>query len=446
MKRSASCSKWLIGVAIACLLIFTAGGAFSADQQPGANPLRAIPRKSESRSAPVANAAAVGTSVRAKISTSGDETPPQVAKSVVAKQGSSHTQQKVKPAAYRRRVTNSGRLEPTPYHEELNHTSILQGTVTVQEQPGEFVGEEAGCADCAGRMFAPDAMGGIDHCCGGVGCYQCCLIPCPTISLDDLAVFAGAHGFTGPMNRGQTGSFGFNEGLNWGGQIPCMNNCWAMQFGARFTQSNLSGAEFTPDIRHQTFLTGGVFRRVDWGLQGGVVFDYLNDDWYTDTDLTQLRAEVGWVFPCAQEIGFWMTASLDENTAVSQVISGNQVVPTPETWEATDLYAFYYRHRFQDWEGAMGRVYAGFTGAGDGFLGADFRVPLACDLALETGFAYLVPEENKGPVGTGNEQESWNVAVGLVWYPGCGTAVNKSYCAPLLNVADNGSFMVDKIR
>ena len=40
--------------------------------------------------------------------------------------------------------------------------------------------------------------------------------------------------------------------------------------------------------------------------------------------------------------------------------------------------------------------------------------------------------------------ESWNVAITLVWYPGCGTAIGNDYFRPLLNVADNGNFMVDR--
>jgi hypothetical protein len=219
-----------------------------------------------------------------------------------------------------------------------------------------------------------------------------------------------------------------------------------MQLGAQVTQANLSGSEFTPETRHQTFVTGGLFRRVDCGLQYGLVFDYLSDDWYTNTDLTQLRAEVAWVFPCAHELGFWMTASMDEDTADATVFDNQIPVTGPASWEGTDLYAFFYRHRFSGWEGANGRLFAGFSGESDGFIGSDVQVPLTCDIALQAGFAYLVPEESKGPASTGNEQESWNVGISLVWYPGCATSSSKSYFTPLFNVADNGSFMVDQVR
>jgi hypothetical protein len=453
MKRIERCS---VGLSVAGLsfILAIAPARLSAQQTPGPNPLRTATRshKADSKAA-----TAVGTSVRPN---SGKGTgKPAVAKAVAqqpvqARRSTGRPQHSVQPATYRRRVARQDHVEGLPLGETIHDEPILQGTVTVPDHPGEIIGEDL--ADHMGGMTGGDCGGGCDGgcggggcdggCCGSSACMQCCSIPCPRISWDDLTIFAGVQGFTGPKNRGQTGSFGFHEGFNWGSPVPC-TDCLGIQLGARFAQSNLSAAEFTPDNRNQVFLTGGLFRRVDWGLQGGIVFDYLHDDWYTETVLSQLRAEIGWVFPCSHEIGFWMTQSLEEDTAVSRVFTTPVVnVLITETWEATDLYAFYYRHHFQEWEGATGRVFAGWSGGSDGYIGTDFHAPLTCDLALEAGFAYLVPEQAEGPAAIGNEQESWNVAVSLVWYPGCGTAFGKSYSAPLFNVADNGSFMVDRIR
>jgi hypothetical protein len=275
---------------------------------------------------------------------------------------------------------------------------------------------------------------GGDGCmeCGGNGCYDCCLIPCPRIPWDELTIFGGVEAFTGPKNLGQTGSFGFHQGVNWGAPLPCSNGCLAMQLGGSVTQSSLSGAEFSPETRHQAFVTGGLFRRVDCGLQYGIAYDYQSDDWYTNTNLTQLRGEVAWVFPCAHELGFWMTSSLDEDQTTAVLFTDQIPATETATWEATDLYAFFYRHRL--------------SGASDGLIGTDLRVPLTCDIAVEAGFTYLVPEEAKGPAAAGNEEEAWNVGISLVWYPGCKTATSRSYFAPLFNVADNGSFMVDRLR
>lgn len=282
--------------------------------------------------------------------------------------------------------------------------------------PHEFIEDEI--EDCGG--------------CGGRACLQCC---CPMIPWHEFQLFAGAQGFTGPVNRGQAGSFGYHQGINWGTQLPRLGGGeLGMQLGARTTQTNLSGADFTPDSRYQVFLTAGLFRRVDCGLQGGVAYDYLSEDWYLEGDLSQIRGELSWMFPADHELGFWFTSGLGRDTADSQV--GNRA-PVAETWEATDLYAFFYRHRFEC--GLESRIYAGFSGAGDGLLGNDFLVPLNDNWAVQANYTYLSPEQSGFPVGAQNE--SWNVGISVVWYPGCNRARSCDYYRPLLNVADNGSFI-----
>ncbi|MCA9120130.1 MAG: hypothetical protein H6822_23750 [Planctomycetaceae bacterium] len=306
-------------------------------------------------------------------------------------------------------------------------SELLEGDVIYE---GDMIFEEGGKGPIVGTS-----------CCGGGGCLQCCAIPCPQICFDNFEVFAGVQGFTGPVNRGQTGSFGFHEGFNWGAPVPCFGALGA-QLGLQTTQSNLSGAEFTDETRHQLFATGGLFRRVDWGLQGGVVFDYLSDDWYANTSLAQMRGEMSWVFPCLHELGFWFASSTRNDTQVSTFSNGAAAIT--ETFESTNLYAFFYRHHFEALEGAQARVYAGWTGDSDGLIGADLRLPLSCDWALEGGFTYLIPEQATGVVGRGHAEESWNIGMSLVWYPGARSAYGNDYYRPLFNVANNGSFMVGR--
>ncbi|HEU0067745.1 MAG TPA: DUF6666 family protein, partial [Nitrospiraceae bacterium] len=157
-------------------------------------------------------------------------------------------------------------------------------------------------------------------------------------------------------------------------------------------------------------------------------------------EVTQLRGEASWVFPCAHELGFWFTAALDEDTATS-TFDRPRAFET-DTFEPIDLYAFFYRHRFADASGAQARFYAGFTGDSDGLIGGDLRLPLSCDFSLECAFTYLVPEEATAavPIG-GHQEEAWNVSIGFVWYPGARTAIDNDYFRPLFNVADNGSFI-----
>src|SRR5438874_13180462 len=124
---------------------------------------------------------------------------------------------------------------------------------------------------------------GLGRWCGRGRCMWvplCIFLPLPP--LDGLELYTGVQGFTGPANRGGSGSFGFHEGFNWG--LP-IGGFMAGQFGANFTQSNFDGNYLTNATRDQTFLTGGLYRRVDWGFQGGLVVDYLHDDWDYAADL-----------------------------------------------------------------------------------------------------------------------------------------------------------------
>ena len=301
---------------------------------------------------------------------------------------------------------------------------VIQGDVVY----GSSLSETLGCD------------GGIG--CGKLGiCTDGCLIPCPRIDWQKWEFFTGVSGFTGPANRGGHGSFGFNEGFNWTSSLDRIG--WGYltaQAGFRAVQSGLSGTDFTEEDRKQTFVTLGLFRRADWGLQGGAVVDYMHDDWYYDMDLLQVRAELSWMYPSGHEFGFWMATDADHARTTSRV-----GVPFPTTtteeWRSTDLYAFFFRHTSCD-TGAVGRIFGGFTGSKDGLIGADLTVPFATQWALDAEFTYLIPEEGSGPEGS--SEEGWNVGLYLVYYPGCKTAYDKNYNKPLFDTGGNGNFFVDR--
>lgn len=288
-----------------------------------------------------------------------------------------------------------------------------------------------------------------EPCCDDGSCGECALEPCcglPLLPLDNLELFAGVQGFTGPTNRGGTGSFGFYEGLNWAAPFPIFQSCLGMQFGSRVTHSNLSGAEFTPDTRTQVFVTGGLFRRVDFGLQGGVVIDHLNDSWYRSASLTNLRAELSWVFDGQDDLGFWFTHNTRNSVdRVSRLVINGNASNQTQTWTGTDLYAFFYRRQFGECRDGEARIFGGFTGQSDAVLGLDGRLPLTDTWSLQAGFTYLVPKQGSGTaLNAAYAQESWNLGLGLVWVPGRAWAnPNSRYYRPLFNVADNGNFMLD---
>ena len=103
-------------------------------------------------------------------------------------------------------------------------------------------------------------------------------------------------------------------------------------------------------------------------------------------------------------------------------------------FEVNDLYAFYYRRQFQC--GGEGRLFVGGTNNDQGLVGGDVRVPLNPCWSLQADFLYVVPADDSD---FGFAEETWNVALGVVWTPfakpGC-----PAYCRPLLDVANNGTF------
>ena len=100
--------------------------------------------------------------------------------------------------------------------------------------------------------------------------------------------------------------------------------------------------------------------------------------------------------------------------------------------------------RFGECEENYLRAYAGFTSQSDALLGFDSRMQLNANWALSSGFTFLVPAEHSGlGLDAGHAQEAWNIFTGFVWTPGCKTT-ERSYYSPLLNVADNGTFFIDR--
>lgn len=315
-----------------------------------------------------------------------------------------------------------------PFFTEQN--AVSHGGVVMNDgMPAE------GCADCGCYGGARDGLRVLRPCADG------CLIPCPKISVDNTQVFAGAQGYTNISNRGETGSFGFHEGVNLGGPFPFLHVLdLSMQIGVMGTQSNHNGASFTPSSRDQLFVTGGLFHRVDWGFQGGVVVDYMHEDWYYSLDAFQVRGELSWINPENHEVGFMFALGDSTTVTDSQIVVNNQTVNFTQDWEVTDVYAFFYRKRFCE-TNAILRGYGGFTENGDGIVGADAMAPLNDSLAISGAFNYLVPNSDEVNRLPAYARESWNVQVSLVWFPGAG-ARQWTYHRPLLGVANNGTMIM----
>lgn len=298
--------------------------------------------------------------------------------------------------------------------------------------------------------------GGCDSCGGGCGygrpfCrfFNWVMGPdCDWCWSENLTAFAGVDAFTSPVDYDNKGNFGFDYGLDWGG--PLWNSFGlGYQIGGRVVNSNLSGYDqtntlgyFEDDPRNQYFITVGLFRRFRHctGFQWGAVYDYLQDDYYDDVSLHQVRAEISYRGPKQLEFGFWAAINAGDDDALS--IFGQETVTSFTSWETTDQYNLFLR-----WTSCSGnefRVWGGATGDSDGIVGADFRLPFDDRFAIAGVANYLIPGDGAGPVGA--QEEAWGIGMNLIWYPGR-TAVCASHSKwrPLFQVANNAT-MVPRLK
>ena len=265
----------------------------------------------------------------------------------------------------------------------------------------------------------------------------------------DFSASAGITGFTNATDFGLNGNFGTNEYLNWA--MPFWNAFGVgWQIGWRGVQSNFQPAtleigtrSFTKNARDQQFLTTGFFTRAfqGRGLQGGIVYDYLHDSWFENTDLAQLRYELSYVWGY-HEWGFWGAS----NTTDQLGLFGDRRQRPLGVADTLSLYNAFYRLQFGDaneW-----KVWVGGTSEADGMIGTLVRAPMHKSLALEGTFTYVIPGRNqvidldRGGEVTSFSPAAWNVSVNVVWYPaGRSRRGLASPYRPLFEVADNGSMI-----
>jgi len=299
-----------------------------------------------------------------------------------------------------------------------------------------------GCGDaCEPGCGCDDECSGKDGCACPVCCNDdlFCIGPgddesCHTVRLrwpkwQEVMVFGGVQGFKGPYDQDRdSGNFGFHEGFNIGAKVPYA--LAGYQFGYRSTQNQLNGDKDTDidDQHFQQFATAGVFRRTTDGIQGGVVWDLMNDERFHSLGYHQLRSELSVISGGTHEVGFTTTTALNDREVDDDVF-----------WEATDQYLLFYR--FHGPKGGEGRFYAGGAKDSNGIVGSDLLLPLGDKFSLLAGFTYLIPNEPNGEDGA--EEEAWNIGLGLVWhYHNQARKCHENCYRPLFNVADNGYLIV----
>ncbi len=351
---------------------------------------------------------------------------------------------------------------PMVYEEE--GPVFEEGPMLYDEGPMAYDEGPVGCGSCAqcvgqpGLGFSDPGCGFADPSCGleepgcGIGDPSCGLgttrcgsgvgrpgsdywcVPVCLPRFKDLSVWGGVQGFRGPrdFSNGRSDSnFGFTEGINISGRAPLLGLLFpqlSSQLGYQAVQSRLSGTVDSPDDRSQQFVTAGLFRRVDSGLQFGVAWDLLRDDLDEEVDYQQIRTEFSLKSPQGREFGFWSATSVDDGTVLGQV------------YETVDQYALFCRWNFgKNYEC---RFWGGVTGNDDGIFGGEFTAPLSNRWMLQSGFNYLITDQSPGPEGV--QEEAWNIGINLVWHMGrTARSGSRSPYRPLFSVANNGWMIVD---
>ena len=263
--------------------------------------------------------------------------------------------------------------------------------------------------------------------------------------LDNLTIFGGVAGFKSELDAGRNGNFGFQEGINWSG--PATPQCTvSAQVGFRAIQSNINGNSGVSSkrSRNQYFVTAGLFKRdLAYPIQGGVVFDWMDDDFYGKVKVRQLRCELSARTFSNLEYGFLGGFGVSKSGTSFINLREDPTGTTGYGIEAQQYYLLFARKHFASGGVAEGRV--GLTERGDTILSAGAEFPLSDRFTLNGGFTGMIPREGRGAGGC--RRESWDISVGFVFYFR-GGACSKPYnpCRPMFDVAGNGTFFNRIVR
>jgi hypothetical protein len=311
--------------------------------------------------------------------------------------------------------------------------------------------EDQGCPDCAPAPENPGSswFPGTGWYQGSSPCYKGnCFKNYPCMEWlwkhntaqymwENIHLFAGPQGFKSPTDLFQDGNFGFHEGLNWG--MPVWDDIGlGYQKGFEITQNNWNGTSGSGLLNHyrsQVFVTAGLFHRPirGVGIQGGMAIDFLDENYYAKTHLTQIRGEISYLGPRHNEIGFFTAQHINTSNGISPLTL------QPTTFQATDQYNVFVRRNFAS--GANGRIWGGVTGHGDGLVGGDATIYLSDRWAMTSAFNYLIPKQNS--VVPATFREDLALTINLMWWPGYRTPASRyNPYRQLFSVADNTTFLI----
>ena len=297
-------------------------------------------------------------------------------------------------------------------------------------------------------------------------CQSCCELhslcfayadPCPRVG---VYAYAGFESWRG-VSDGLTNNNGAFTGANMGIPIPLLEDYgFGWQLGATYGVYDwmgraTNGSDEANRSQQQLMVTTGVFHRADenCGWSGGFVHDFMvNDNFGTlsmEPFLGQWRAQVGYAISGKNEFGVW---------AAWHDYGSTQSFFTPDlpiTYEPIGQVNAFWHHKINPygadtwvWLGvpSQTRINEAFGGVlNDLTFGASVQAPMSDNLALSGNFQYAKAASSQGILGS--LEDSFDLSVSLVYYPGR-TAKSRTVAGrtwmPLLPVANNGSFMVDR--
>ncbi|MEC7500187.1 MAG: DUF6666 family protein [Planctomycetota bacterium] len=283
----------------------------------------------------------------------------------------------------------------------------------------------------------------------------------PTLEFVDFSI--GAESFAGPGDQGVNHNYGFNETVNLSGSW--LDGWVGWQVGARFVQADFNGMmvlsngrlsngriRHKDDIRHQEFLTVGLFHRATefqpW--QGGIAADFMEDHFYYKTDLTQLRVEVSRRMWWRLDFGTWLVFRGDSEKNVEEY---RPTIPTPTIaeYQAANQYTLFLQWAFPN--GGEARIYGGGGNDRDGIIGGYFWSPLSHSIAVTGNFGYLFSGKKNLVPGTAitggvpykSLEDSYGLSLNVAWYPHRRARIgSRNPYRALFPVANNGTFFVKR--